>query len=141
MQMTRKQIQKRKLEGARLFSRGCALDELPSDESQSSVTLRLGWQRAQAQSKRAVPRTLPGQLFSMPNINRNQERTHPTHTNTFRAACLPETSTTGAVCLTLTSDQHLNDRKLILLALAEARANGIDLTEDDIVIDNWTEEG
>ena len=65
--------------------------------------------------------------------------TTPTLPRTFRAAYLPETSTTGEVCLTLPGDSSCSDSELLVLALVKATDKGKDVSFDDIVIGDWTE--
>lgn len=62
-------------------------------------------------------------------------------TATFKAACIADngSSTSGGLRLTSEDQAHLTDEELLAEAMKEAKGIGLDVSEDDISIGDWTE--
>ena len=60
---------------------------------------------------------------------------------TFKAAYLADdgSSTSGGFLLTSQEQAHLSDSELLMEAMKEAEAIGLDVSESDITIGDWTE--
>ena len=61
--------------------------------------------------------------------------------NTFKAAYLNNESdgSCGCVRLTFEDQSHLADEELVALAMIEAKNVGLEITEDQISVGEWTE--
>ena len=61
--------------------------------------------------------------------------------NTFKAAYLnnESDSSCGCVRLTFEDQSHLPDEELVALAMIEAKKVGLEISEDQISVGEWTE--
>ena len=61
--------------------------------------------------------------------------------NTFKAAYLNNESdgSCGCVRLTFEDQSHLADEELVALAMIEAKSVGLDISEEQITVGEWTE--